>query len=865
MPLFNPDFTLESDFDKENSFERVLFGKGVPVLEVELNEMQQIQNEENKKIIRNIAGEGFLEKGTVDYASGTLNINNSLITANGNIINITALQLSNLTDGNTVYLNLWEEVELTGTSDIYKYGNRQETVLTNNITDERVGEETSRRKQTQFDLGTTQEGDYSLEIGNIVSGSIELSIEENSIEQVKIEMRDEVQNLKDYNSEGFRNFIAENAQEGNLKPKGGVEFIPYNDKRINYDNHFFNTDYVTVTNSTISFDFEGTVVSLITAVNSSLKSLDVSIDGGTISAVTISSADIYSDYFKVELASGLTNSKHTIEITTTDNYEIYGFEVVQSTDRSSANNAGAGYIDSERITVSADTQSYNTPATGRCDLTVLDSEGNVSVVEGTDGNSKKAFRVEEDGLVSAEYIKDIPNWIKDKVNVWNSEITGDYITGWERLKGVGKERYIYTRKTDSAFYIGFVGTGVTWKTVSNGEYMGIAGVSIDGSSEQNIDTYAEHLNGNYRFDFDGLDFGYHELKIRNTGNTTGAASEIFIDAFDIHLPETPELPADTQPLAKVYPMPSPAEIGSANLPKRPTSAEEKGWVRYESDEGCRYVGSGWGTNGETANSNKGAYETNTLDDYVEFNFIGGGIRFITRLNDVNGIVEISIDGNVVSNVDTYGARSYQVVAYENTNLSFGKHTIKIRRTDNKNSSSGSYVLFVDAFEVHRPLYLEDIRNLSPIREIDTYNIEHKSRLKDPNASGKVGEQLDKLWKMDNVRVIELDGEGSQTGEPGIKKAKVSFFPNGELVLDMVLWIAVDTTSYQEYFLPAIFSGDYIHVTSAVSSDSSSNSVNSALSTISILEYTNRIRLRLSETYSTTNNYEISVQVKGRWY
>ena len=236
--------------------------------------------------------------------------------------------------------------------------------------------------------------------------------------------------LIEYRKDGFQDFVAENAAEGNLKIRGGVEFISYNDKRINYDNEFFNTNYATVTNATISFDFEGTAVSLITSVESSAKDLSVSIDGGTANTVTIPNSDLDIELFKVYLASDLADSEHTIEINTSGSYDIYGFEVIQSTDQSTANNAGAGYINSERITASAGSQSYTTPATGRCDLTVLNNDGSISVVEGTDGTSEKAFRVEEDGLISAEYIDAIPDWIKDRVNVWNSGVTGDRHTGW---------------------------------------------------------------------------------------------------------------------------------------------------------------------------------------------------------------------------------------------------------------------------------------------------------------------------------------------------------------------------------------------------------------------------------------------------
>ena len=153
-----------------------------------------------------------------------------------------------------------------------------------------------------------------------------------------------------------------------------------------------------------------------------------------------------------------------------------------------------------------------------------------------------------------------------------------------------------------------------------------------------------------------------------------------------------------------------AEIGSANLPKGPTSAEEKGWVRYESDEGCRYVGSGWSKSSSIDMSNNDFYVTSNADDYIEFNFIDDSIRFIRYTTIFSPIVEISIDRIVDNQVDLYNSSNeHKYVAYENTSLSFGLHTIKIRNTGNKNASSSSTNFYIDAFEVHRPLYIEDIR------------------------------------------------------------------------------------------------------------------------------------------------------------
>ena len=60
-------FDKHSNFNKQANFTEVKFGENKPVLEVELNEMQQIQNEARADIIRDTMPSGFVTLGEIDY------------------------------------------------------------------------------------------------------------------------------------------------------------------------------------------------------------------------------------------------------------------------------------------------------------------------------------------------------------------------------------------------------------------------------------------------------------------------------------------------------------------------------------------------------------------------------------------------------------------------------------------------------------------------------------------------------------------------------------------------------------------------------------------------------------------------------
>ena len=679
----------------------------------------------------------------------------------------------------------------------------------------------------------TQRTDEEIQdmIGSFISAGNNISL---NYDDVNNELAISSDATNDYIKDGFNDFVKD------AKVHGGVEYIEKEETLINSD-------------FSISETFTGTGVMLITQVDSTSKTIDATVDGST-STITIPSADIDQNNVLIELQTGLAYDEHSITVdNASDIVEVIGFAVIKSSDRTSQNDSGVSYIDSERAEITSQNQSFTTPTSGRCDLVTMDKQGNTNIVEGTDGAEEKVFRVEEDGTISREYVGDIPGWLTD-VNVWHSEITGDYATGWVKDHSSSKSNkyYLYSQ-SEGEFYIEFIGTGIDLVYRTHSTDIREIEIFIDGISSEiydfNTGTDVEQAIKNLA---SGLDFGYHEIRIVVDPNNNNN-NICHIDAFDIYTPATPDLPTDTQALAKAYPMPAPATMSS--IPARPTSAEEKGWQRIESDEGCRYVGSGWVDAGGVYTSAGIGYRTGTANDYVEFDFIGDAIRVINRYHSNNGEVAISVDGSSETLIDLRQDGDDKIVIYENTSLDFRKHTIKMRLTNTYSGQTYNY-MFSDAFEVHQPLHITDTRTLSPIQENSAYEIDYDSKLNKPLPSS-VGGQLDRLEQMENVTKIE--------NSDGI----AYLYPDGraELYLEIEKSSVDGQTTYGQYIVdyPIILS-EIVNGSISVSSnyhggnDGDASKTTLRLSTLECL-FTAIINKNIPVGWFI----KFFINVNGRWY
>lgn len=90
------------------------------------------------------------------------------------------------------------------------------------------------------------------------------------------------------------------------------------------------------------------------------------------------------------------------------------------------------------------------------------------------------------------------------------------------------------------------------------------------------------------------------------------------------------------------------------------------------------------------------------DSYYQVKFTGVQAKVYMSKANSHGIAGVSVDGGTETLVDLYSsARQDQVLAYISPVLPSGQHTIKIRVTGNKNSSSSGYAVIADRVDVSK--------------------------------------------------------------------------------------------------------------------------------------------------------------------
>ena len=180
------DFTRISNHNPHANFKSVQIGADAPVLEVELNELQDIANQRYKDLLSTYYGDGLNGESTISYDSvqKEVCIENGGALVGGNPIQITRL-VTHAVEGDKVYLKVWEQ-SVSFNDTIYYLGNVQESrIIENTLIDDRIGRETSRRIQIQYDLVTNKQEDGAsyLEVGYILNGELIITSDFKSDEQ----------------------------------------------------------------------------------------------------------------------------------------------------------------------------------------------------------------------------------------------------------------------------------------------------------------------------------------------------------------------------------------------------------------------------------------------------------------------------------------------------------------------------------------------------------------------------------------------------------------------------------------------------------------------------------------------------------
>lgn len=183
MTINERDFLLDTNYNPQSNFSRVKFGINKALLETELNEMQKIQEDARASLIRQIVPTGFLENVRKDFVGQPIvyspnNLDNTIAIApaklivNGYELTIEGKDKVNGIDGYTIidlgeapfaatkyydfiFLEVWFQ-ELTADSNVHKYGFIDGAIIKNNMVDDRVKDETSRRVALQYKVKVQQ-------------------------------------------------------------------------------------------------------------------------------------------------------------------------------------------------------------------------------------------------------------------------------------------------------------------------------------------------------------------------------------------------------------------------------------------------------------------------------------------------------------------------------------------------------------------------------------------------------------------------------------------------------------------------------------------------------------------------------------
>lgn len=178
----NNNFKYHSNFNETTSFQSVKFGYDRPILETELNELQQLQDNARQSLARRLTPSGFIELVQKEFTGDSILYNpvSNMVTKLNHIALAPSRVLINGMEANLsgnfsyngydnyvlvdlgeaptsgtrtdlVYLEVWQEV-LTADDSILKYGYANGNVVSNTMIDPRVNNETSRRIALKWNI-----------------------------------------------------------------------------------------------------------------------------------------------------------------------------------------------------------------------------------------------------------------------------------------------------------------------------------------------------------------------------------------------------------------------------------------------------------------------------------------------------------------------------------------------------------------------------------------------------------------------------------------------------------------------------------------------------------------------------------------
>jgi hypothetical protein len=224
--------------------------------------------------------------------------------------------------------------------------------------------------------------------------------------------------------------------------------------------------------------------------------------------------------------------------------------------------------------------------------------------------------------------------------------------------------YRITTTPGSTVNLAFNGTSFNLVGIK-AAHLGIARITLDGGTPQNVDMYSPTLGYKQTVWSSGtLADGQHTIRVEYTGTKNAASSDtgIIVDGFDI--------------------------VGSL-VPRR-----------YEQDDAMSSFVGPWSLNSDPA-AYGGSYRIcATAGSAVNLAFSGRSFNLIGQRTAYSGIAKITVDGGTPQTVDFYSATTaYRQVVWTSGTLLDADHTVKIEYTGTKNAASGGDSVNLDSLEV----------------------------------------------------------------------------------------------------------------------------------------------------------------------
>jgi mannan endo-1,4-beta-mannosidase len=253
-----------------------------------------------------------------------------------------------------------------------------------------------------------------------------------------------------------------------------------------------------------------------------------------------------------------------------------------------------------------------------------------------------------------------------------------YDGSWEHCNSCGNELYgqgnSWTHVAGATASITFTGTQIAYYAVKDSHH-GIAGVSIDGGTENMVDLYAASREGNALvWTSPELRSGAHTFHIRSTGQRNPASTNI------------------TTTLDRVVITTAAANGESSSYDDAQIGVGLSQFMYSANWSHCTYCGTELYAQGNSWSSQPNAH--------VAFSFNGSQLFYYAVKDHHHGIGAVSIDGGREIMVDLYSSsRQGDTLVWTSPKLTTGPHVFTLRATGNQSSLANGQTVTIDRLAV----------------------------------------------------------------------------------------------------------------------------------------------------------------------